>query len=597
MTPRVDGGREPVPAGVPAPTKRGPRPSGTRGSVVQRTSGAAVPGRERAGVIALLAIHAALALWGAAMNSVTFDENFHVPAGVVEVTRGDLLTSAVNPPLVKALFGAAALAAGARMPADSAIARVEQSIVGESFMRRNSDRYHRVFLAARLVAVLLSVLLALVVWRFARRLYGRRGAILALTFYAFAPEAIAHAGLATLESATALGFLASVYACWAFVRRGRRREWVTLALAVSFTFLTRFSAFALALILPGVALATMRRGRRAGPVWLGLALLVPTVLIALDLGYLGKISFRPLERREFASRPFQALQHAWPGLRPPLPDDWIAGLDWQMFEGGKGQTPTYLFGRVSTGHVWYYFPVAIVCKWPLGLLAALLVRAGRAAGSLARPARRAREIVVLGPPVLLLLGAMFLLTLNVGVRYVFPVLPFLCVWCGGLLARGPAGPVRWASAKVMKPVAVALAALVAVESASAAPWHLSFFNRLAGGPGGGYRIVNDSNVDWGQGLIALRSEMKRLRLGKIHLAYHGTTDPAMYGIDYVPYLGGEPGPESDWMAVSSFYFVGLQQRMMTSTGRTTPVKIDFRPLWPRRPDATIAGCMYLFKVR
>jgi hypothetical protein len=37
--------------------------------------------------------------------------------------------------------------------------------------------------------------------------------------------------------------------------------------------------------------------------------------------------------------------------------------------------------------------------------------------------------------------------------------------------------------------------------------------------------------------------------------------------------------------------------MMTSAGRTAPVKLDFRPLWPRRPEATIAGCMYLFKVR
>src|SRR5262245_38646635 len=105
------------------------------------------PGRlsrgERLCMLTLVAAHAGLALWGAAMSSVTFDENFHVPAGVAEVARGDFLTSAMNPPLVKALFGAAALTAGARLPADSAIARVEQSIVGESFMRRNADRYHR----------------------------------------------------------------------------------------------------------------------------------------------------------------------------------------------------------------------------------------------------------------------------------------------------------------------------------------------------------------------------------------------------------------------------------------------------------------------
>jgi dolichyl-phosphate-mannose-protein mannosyltransferase len=553
-----------------------------------------LPGGERTWGIALLAIHLALAVWGAAVNSVTFDENFHVPAGVVEVARGDLLTSAVNPPLVKAMFGAAALAAGARMPADSAIARIEQSIVGESFRRRNADRYHRVFFAARLVVVLLSLALGWLVWRFARRLYGPGGGLLALAFYAFAPEAIAHGGLATLEIATALGFMASVYTCWDFARRPSVGAWLGLLAAVVFTALTRFSALALALLLPALAAILARRGRRRY-VWLGLALLLPAAVIGIDLGYLGKVSFRPLQTREFASEPFRALQHACPALRLPLPDDWLAGLDWQTREGARGETPAYLFGRILSDPVWYYFPVAILCKWPLGFLAALLARAGLGASFMGSAARRAREFLVLAVPTLVLMGAMFVLTLDVGVRYVFPMLPFLCVWCGGLWSRGSPGPRRFSRALARG--AVVLASLVAVESSMAAPWHLSFFNRLAGGPGGGYRILNDSNVDWGQGLIALRAEMKRLHVSRIHLAYHGTTDPAMYGIDYVPYLGGEPGAESDWLAVSSFYFIGMTQRMMTTGGRTPPLRLDFRPLWGRKPDAVLAGSMYLFKVR
>ena len=83
---------------------------------------AGVPGRvrgfrhERWWVAVLLAAHVALAVWGVLRNSVTFDENFHLPAGVMIAARGELRISAVNPPLVKALCGAAALAAGARLP-------------------------------------------------------------------------------------------------------------------------------------------------------------------------------------------------------------------------------------------------------------------------------------------------------------------------------------------------------------------------------------------------------------------------------------------------------------------------------------------------
>jgi hypothetical protein len=168
---------------------------------------------------------------------------------------------------------------------------------------------------------------------------------------------------------------------------------------------------------------------------------------------------------------------------------------------------------------------------------------------------------------------------------------------GGLLA-----PVRHAATATRPAPRAALAwALViaaGLESARALPWPLSFFNLAAGGPGRGDRIVNDSNVDWGQGLIALRDELRRRGIARVHLAYHGTVDPAIYGIDYIPYTGGVPGRESDWIAVSSYYFVGLPARMTTSRGQSEqPLKLDFKPLWGRVPDARPAGCMYLFRLR
>jgi hypothetical protein len=139
--------------------------------------------------------------------------------------------------------------------------------------------------------------------------------------------------------------------------------------------------------------------------------------------------------------------------------------------------------------------------------------------------------------------------------------------------------------------------LQALECGLTAPWYLSFFNWPSGGPGRGDRLLNDSNEDWGQGLIALKEELARRHIARVHLAYHGTTDPAMYGIESVPYVGGMPGAESDWLAVSSFYFVGLSQKMMTAHGRTPRLKLDFESLWRVPPAARPADCMYLFRLR
>jgi hypothetical protein len=560
---------------------------------------ARLPGRgrpfrhERWWVVALLAVHVALAVWGVLRNSVTFDENFHLPAGVMIAARGDLHISLVNPPLVKGLCGAAALAAGARLPSDEALRNGEQGVVGESFMRMNADRYQRVFVAARLVIVLLSVLLGLLVWRVARRLYGPRGGVLALGFYAFMPEALAHAGVATMDIATGLSWLASVYAFWMFARTGRWGWWWLAAGAVSFAFLVRFSALMLWPVLLAVAALEVVRQRAPHParLWVGAALLVPAAMLAMYLGYLGGVSLTPLGEWHFLSRTFQACQRIAPGLRLPLPDYWIRGLDFQSFDAQPEHNVSLLLGRILPRPVWYYYPLAALFKWPLGFLVGL-----SACVWLALSSRHDRDAFLGVPVTLYLLAAMFSVSLNAGIRYLFPILPFLCVWLGGLASMRLLAHLK-NQGRVWLRVGLALALLQAVETGLAAPWYLSFFNGPSGGPGGGYRLVNDSNVDWGQGLIALRDELKRRGIGRVHLAYHGTTDPAVYGIDYVPYVGGEPGKESDWLAVSSYYFVGLGQRMMTQRGRTPPLIIDFRPLWGVQPVARPADCIYLFPLR
>ena len=141
-------------------------------------------------------------------------------------------------------------------------------------------------------------------------------------------------------------------------------------------------------------------------------------------------------------------------------------------------------------------------------------------------------------------------------------------------------------------------AAVSAETARALPYPLAFFNAFAGGPGRGDRIVNDSNVDWGQGLLALRDEMRTRGIARLQLVSHGTTDPALYGIDYVPFFGGALDSTVDYVAVSSYFLVGLPARIMTSQGYTSePKRFDFTPLLAREPEARPAGCLYLYKVR
>jgi hypothetical protein len=562
---------------------------------------------ERAVVASLLALHLALVVWGVARNSVMFDENFHLPAGIAIVARRDFTVSVAQPPLVKTACALAALAAGARVPPAHPLPPNSEYAAGEDFERANADRYVRVYTAARLVVVALSGLLGLLVWHWARRLHGPRGAALALAAYALSPEAVAHAGVVGMDLATALGFTAALYAYWRFVRGGAWRWWACTALALGLTMLTRFSAVQLApafLLLAALGAVTGRL-RAPARVWIGLALLPLTSLLMLNAGYLFQTSLAPLSTWHFISGSLQRLAHAWPGLRLPVPDACLAGFDYISSLQAEGAILTFLLGKVSEHTHWYYVPFALLIKWPLGFLGLLAARAGfdvwlargPARDRIARARRAWHERFLLIPVAVLLVVAMFVAHLDVGVRYLLPIVPLLCVWIGGLLAH-PAriAASRRAPLQRWQSFALALIVVMGVETLCAAPYELSFFNRLAGAHPD--RLINDSNVDWGQGLIALREELRRRGIERIHLVYHGTTDPAIYGIHYEPYLGGVPSSDIDWLAVSSYYLVGLPQRMVTPHGRTEMLmRYDLRSFWDRPPAAHLAGSIYLYRMR
>ena len=286
-----------------------------------------------------------------------------------------------------------------------------------------------------------------------------------------------------------------------------------------------------------------------------------------------------------------ATAKAAPWLRVPLPDDYLAGFDWQAHESDSGSVPTFVFGRLTRDRVPYYYPLALAIKWPLAFLLLLGLRAWSRRG---RP-RRLDTIALLVPAALFLLAGMTLVKLNAGIRYMFPLLPLLAIWLGATLRlpmrRAPdAGTLRVAS------LAAALVVVLAVESAVAAPYWLSSFNLLVGGPGRGDGIVNDSNVDWGQGLIALRDEMRARGITRVLLTYHGSEDPGVYGIDYVPVrrrlrAARHPVARGEQLLLSRAAAAdGDDVRHL----RHQDDRLQ-RALEPA-PDARPANCMYLYRL-
>src|SRR5262249_5582790 len=119
--------------------------------------------------------------------------------------------------------------------------------------------------------------------------------------------------------------------------------------------------------------------------------------------------------------------------------------------------------------------------------------------------------------------------INLGLRYVLPIFPYVYVsvgklapWAVGLAGRGA----RYAACAG---VGLALAA-TAASTALIHPHYLAYFNAASGGPDRGAEPLIDSNIDWGQDLVPLRRWLERNAPGEsVGLAYFGQINPRIFG--------------------------------------------------------------------
>ena len=216
-------------------------------------------------------------------------------------------------------------------------------------------------------------------------------------------------------------------------------------------------------------------------------------------------------------------------------DQWGRGLKFQLTRAEHGDGMMYLNGELSHTGWYHYFLVLLPLKLPLGLIAGALLAC--LTGVLTRGSRLAFLLV---PPLVFFALASYS-RVDLGVRVVLPVLPFLYVLAAGLAC---AGCCRVAGRVLL----VACVAWAAISASRSDPHQIAYFNELGGGSHGGLRFTADSNLDWGQGLPQLKPYLDANSIEVIYLSYFGTDRPEAYGIRYqpLPTYGrvGEPGGES-----------------------------------------------------
>lgn len=475
--------------------------------------------------------------------SQTSDELAHITAGYVYDKFNDFRMHSENGNLPQRVHGLAPLLLGAQFPMDEARWRnSEYWQIGWDFLYTAGNDTDRIMLWARSLNALFGVGLGLLIFLAARRAYGDAGGLLALGFYAFCPNFLAHSALATSDLAAAFCLTLASVAFWWHLGR---RDWISGALAGFGSGLALVAKFNGVLLAPIYALLVAADvllrvdGRRTRRLLADIALCLGQVL-AGALVIWAFFGFR-YEIASPTAPPLDKLAWDWPQMlarigwkahlvlfltdHQLLPYGWIYGLTNVL--AGAAARPAFLAGQLSI-HGWReFFPVLVLTKTPLPHLCAILLAAitGLWRWHRLAPAERRTRAMFWAPlalPAAVVFGTAVFSHLNIGHRHILAAYPALFVATGALAAGG------W----LWRIAAAVLLLGQSVESVRIRPHYLAYFNQVVGGPSQGYRLVVDSSLDWGQALPALRDWLAaNRRPGEpVYLSYFGNAWPPHYGV-------------------------------------------------------------------
>ena len=372
--------------------------------------------------------------------SHTSDEPWHLAGGYDVLVKRSWTTDLHHPPLSRVFFALPFIGTPEPEAKDAGNRGIQ-------LMLRN-DRYTQNVARARLGNLVFLALGIIAVFRWGSYVLSPIAGATAAALFAMLPPVLAHGGLATTDMAAAATVALAMDALTRYVDGPTWRRAVYLGIAVALGILAKYSFF---VYFPAIAaallIARFRSVRNVFTVKTVVAMVITVAVVWLGFG----CDFQPL----------------------------IDGVK-QVRDHNKMGHRAFLFEEMRWGGWWYYFPVALAVKTPIPFLLLALV------GCILL-ARRRPDVPLIA---LAILGAAMTSHINIGVRHVLPIY-------GPLAICAAAAVIEW---RRLRAVSAVLVLWLFVDGVRAHPDYLPWFNAFAPEP---EKVLNDSNLDWGQDILRL----------------------------------------------------------------------------------------------
>jgi 4-amino-4-deoxy-L-arabinose transferase-like glycosyltransferase len=554
---------------------------------------------------AFLAMMAVTLLTIAANKSITIDETLIIPAGYYYLGSGNFQIAHDHPPLAAISAGLPMLFLPVQVP--SIVDLYNQNSTqhtlpaGERFWSANREHFRAIFFWSRVPIILMTVLLGIVIFMFADRLFGKRAGLLAVILFSFEPTILAH-GRIVKDIDVALAYLLFCFALYLYGTAPTLKRTIFLGLACGFALSVKYSMLIvlpiLLLFAAFMLLQQRNRVRRKRIVLQTMGAFV-LALIVLNAAYL--FQHQPLLPADVAEITQNSPAHATRILSAIkfgslfVPPYFLKGALVTLQHNDAGH-PAFLLGNYSDHGWWYYFPVAFSLKTTIPFL---LVSVASILWALWRVSRRESKFLVVLVPMLVYAVLTMFAAINIGIRHLLPAFPFLFILSGAFLDRilNTTRPRKlgWVSV-------IVVLALCVFEALRVYPNYIPYMNQVASRRPH-WTYLSDSNVEWGDDASGVATYLKARGETRVRAAFlGGSMTLPLYGVEYIDLLGSPEVKLEDtrYVAIGASFLNGSTVPSWSEgSGRETPELRHnyFARYREREPEAVIGNSIYLFRER
>ena len=549
------------------------------------------------------------------------DDSMHIPAGYSYLLTHDYRLNQEHPPLIKLLSGVGVWKLHPHFPFESpgwtqattpedpedGMVKIE-----EAFFATNAPQFEQIAWWGRLPVLVIPLLLLVAVWWFTRELLGPVPALIAPFLLVTEPNIAGNSIVVQNDIASALALLLFVMALKRFLTNGTFRESLMLGAAFGIALVTKYSLVVLIPVCFAIVIAwAIARLVKKRSSFASVALSVSSVFI---VGYVILIAFYSFqvdavdanESSKIAGW-FYLTGHAaelcnrflmW--LPPILPRYFVYGIDMVVQDSRDGR-PTFLLGRTSDTGWWYYFPVVFTLKTTIPFL---ITSIGGLVWAAFQVLRRKRYVFLYAMlPAVLYVALAMSSHLNIGVRHLLPMFPFVAIAGAGFISS-----LISVAFKRRRLVGIAFTGLMLLPSSIiyflTFPNYLTYTNPLAGGPDRAWHKLSDSNLETGQEVKPLAKYLKSHGQNRVTGIMVGGEFLKYYGVQLEDFPGWESdddddsdddseedrGPEpiqTEYVAIGTWY--------MTEADLSDEQKQIIDVYRQQKPEAIVGNSIFVFR--